>query len=79
LTQLAFLAIISEYKEIHMGYKITSTDKRPTGWIVVKGTACTYSGAQAACRGKNSPEIYEDQHGQIHFTYFDREDTRVEA
>ena len=56
-----------------MGYKIHTTEKRPTGWIVVKGTACTYTGAEAACRYKNSPEIYEDEHGQIHFTYFDRE------
>jgi len=62
-----------------MGYKITSTVKKPTGWIVVKGTADTYTGAVAACRNKNSPEIYEDENGQIHFSYFDREKCQEEA
>jgi hypothetical protein len=55
-----------------MGYTVTSTEKKLTGWLVVRGTADTYTGAAKACRNKNSPEIYEDERGQIHFTYFDR-------
>ena len=62
-----------------MEYKIKSTEIKPTGWVLVKGTASTYAGAQAACRCKNSPEIYADDDGTIHFSYFDRVKQTEEA
>jgi hypothetical protein len=59
-----------------MGCQITSTEKKSAGWVVVKGTADTYSGAEAACQNKTSMIYREENSGQFHFTYCYRENSQ---